>query len=483
MIQIICRDQKISYTAYHLVKAFFPQEETKITVSEHAAADQVRIRAENGQDLWIEADDPETFYQKLSCHTKRMLPWGMLTGVRPVKLPAAWLAEHAGQDLSRQEARAAFIRHFQDTRFVSEKKAELAFDIAWKERALLQEQGLGREGASLYAGIPFCPSICHYCSFSSGPIGRYAGQVDAYLQVLIREMKMRRETYFAKDRYPDTIYVGGGTPTSLSERQLEYLLDEMEQIFAIRQGLADNRIKEYTVEAGRPDSITRQKLKILKDHGVSRISVNPQTMNQKTLDSIGRAHTPQQTRQAFLMAREEGFDNINMDLIIGLTGETVEDVRKTLEEIEKLMPDSLTVHTLAIKRASAMGIARRIQLPVEDHGSGQTAGPEENQVETMIADAYHKACSMGMEPYYLYRQKMIAGNFENIGYALPGKEGLYNILIMEEIQSIIACGAGATTKIIRDEPAAGPSAGGKMRRITRQENVRNIEEYIRRGAC
>ena len=478
MIQIICRDQKISYTAYHLVRAFFPQEAAKITVSETETAENVRILAEDGQDLWIEAADPETFYQKLSLHTGKELPWGMLTGVRPVKLASAWLAEHAGKELSRQEAKDAFIRHFQDTRFVSEKKAGLAFDIAWKEQALVLEKGLNKDGASLYAGIPFCPSVCRYCSFSSGPIDRYAGQVDEYLRVLVREMRARKQMYFASGKYPDTIYVGGGTPTSLSEEQLEYLLDEMEQIFSIRQGAAEGHVKEYTVEAGRPDSITRGKLKILKDHGVNRISVNPQTMNPRTLELIGRAHSPEQTRQAFFLAREEGFDNINMDLIMGLAGETAEDVRRTLEEIEVLMPDSLTVHTLAIKRASAIGIDRRIHLSEETQSEHNGS-----QVETMITDAYHKAGAMGMEPYYLYRQKMITGNFENIGYALPGKECLYNILIMEELQSIIACGAGAVTKIIRDEPAADPSRGGKLRKITRQENVKNIEEYIRRGTC
>lgn len=476
MIQIICRDQKISYTAYHLVKAFFPEAQLGLQINEEGS--KARIRAEEEQGLCIEAEGPEELYQKLCRTAGRELPWGMLTGVRPVKLPAAWIAEHEGQFSSREEARADFIRYFQDTRFVSPQKAALAFDIAWKERTVLAGHGLQADGASLYVGIPFCPSVCRYCSFSSGPIGRYASQVDDYLQVLVRELRSRKEEYFTAGRYPDTIYMGGGTPTSLSEDQLRYLLDEMERIFSIHHGMAENRIKEYTVEAGRPDSITREKLKILKEHGVNRISVNPQTMNQKTLDSIGRAHTVEQTRQAYFLAREEGFDNINMDLIMGLADETADDVRHTLAEIEQLRPDSLTVHTLAIKRASALGIARRIDK------TDDTECAEERtvRVETMIADASQKACSMGMEPYYLYRQKMMAGNFENIGYALPGKEGLYNILIMEEIQNIIACGAGATTKIMLENEKEF-SGDRTKRKIVRQENVKSIEEYIRRGTC
>jgi len=475
MIQVTCRDQKISYTAYHLAKAFFPDEDVRLQPNDNMA--KIRIRANDEQGLNIEAEEPEAFYQKLCLYTGRELPWGMLTGVRPVKLPAAWIAEHAEQYPSREEAREAFVRYFYDTRFVSPEKAELSFDIAWKERDILQKQGLDGSGASLYVGIPFCPSVCRYCSFSSGPIGRYAGQVDDYLQMLVLELRARKESWFASDRYPDTIYMGGGTPTALSAEQLRYLQDQMERIFSIREGMAKGHIREYTVEAGRPDSITREKLKILKEYGVNRISVNPQTMNQKTLERIGRAHTPDQTRQAFFLAREEGFDNINMDLIMGLPGETAEDVRRTLEDIEQLRPDSLTVHTLAIKRASAMGIERRLSGPDRTEGA-DAAG---SQIETMIADAYDKARSMGMEPYYLYRQKMIAGNFENIGYALPGKEGLYNILIMEEIQSIIACGAGAATKIVREQPPGTFSESRTTKLITRQENVKNIEEYIRRG--
>ena len=251
----------------------------------------------------------------------------------------------------------------------------------------------------------------------------------------------------------DTIYFGGGTPTALLAEDIDAILSKLEQLFDVGHAL------EFTVEAGRPDSITEEKLRVLRDHGITRISINPQTMNQKTLDLIGRRHTVEMVKEKFYMAREMGFDNINMDLIMGLPEEDMDDVRHTLEEIRAMGPDSLTVHSLAIKRAA------RLNMFKEEYGKLKI-----NNTPEMITLSEACARELGMEPYYLYRQKNMAGNFENVGYSLPGKACIYNILIMEEMQTIAACGAGTTTKVVF------PSEN----RRERCENVKEVEQYIGR---
>ena len=251
----------------------------------------------------------------------------------------------------------------------------------------------------------------------------------------------------------DTVYFGGGTPTSLSPEDLERILCRIEEDFDL------SGVKEFTVEAGRPDSITEEKLEVLKKHGITRISINPQTMKQETLDLIGRRHTVEMVKEKYHLARKLGFDNINMDLIAGLPEETLEDVRHTMEEIRALAPDSLTVHSLAIKRAA------RLNMFKEQYKDLKIVNTQE-----MIDLTAEYAREMGMEPYYLYRQKNMAGNFENVGYSLPGKACLYNILIMEEKQTIVACGAGTTTKVVFPEE----------NRVERAENVKDVEQYISR---
>lgn len=336
------------------------------------------------------------------------------------------------------------------TYFTSNAKTALAVTIANRERDLLKDIDY-RNGYSLYVGIPFCPSICLYCSFSSSPLARWRDKVDEYLDALCRELTYIGETM--KVRTLDTIYIGGGTPTTLEPEQLERLLGHIEACFPVEQ------VKEYTVEAGRPDSITREKLMAIKRHPVTRISVNPQTMNQKTLDLIGRKHTVEDTRHAFALARECGFDNINMDLIVGLPGECAEDVRHTLEEVRALDPDSLTVHSLAVKRATRLHLFREQyeEMTFENN----------QEIMDMCMDYARES---GMGPYYLYRQKNMSGNLENVGYAKPGKAGIYNILIMEEKQSILAAGAGASTKFVFQNGE----------RIERAENVKDVTNYITR---
>jgi oxygen-independent coproporphyrinogen-3 oxidase len=258
-----------------------------------------------------------------------------------------------------------------------------------------------------------------------------------------------------RGRRLDTVYIGGGTPTTLEPYQLDRLLTELEDCFPVGDCL------ELTVEAGRPDSITREKLEVLRSHNVGRISINPQTMNQDTLDLIGRKHTVGQVREAFFLARECGFDNINMDIILGLPGEDEAKVHNTLREIGELHPDSLTVHSLAIKRAAALNLWKDEHRAYAFHNTDE-----------IIRASAECAKGMGMEPYYMYRQKNMAGNFENVGYAVPSKECVYNILIMEERQSIIALGAGASTKLCFPD--------GDSVRIERIENVKSVRDYILR---
>ncbi len=475
MIWVEVKNEKYLYTVYHIVKAFFPEETVEQHICGEAAEDAgIRIGEKAGKVFYVSGTEDmkmrkymldRQVYEYLSERCGHGLSWGILTGVRPVKL--------AMQKLLEGMSREAFISWFHQEFFVDEDKAALAYDIAVRERGILS--GLDcRQGYSLYVGIPFCPSVCSYCSFSAGPVAVWADHVEGYLEALCRELRYIGEV--SKQKKLNTIYIGGGTPTTLTASQLERLLSCIDQSFS-REYLL-----EYTVEAGRPDSITEEKLKVIKAHGVTRISINPQTMQQRTLDLIGRRHSVGETVESFKLARSLGFDNINMDLIAGLPGESPADMEDTLKQIARLSPDSLTVHALAVKRAARMG---------QEKNNPDRAGKPENRegrkeqgaggVSRMIAGARTAAEEMGLQPYYLYRQKNIAGNFENVGYAKVDKAGIYNILIMEEQQSIVAAGAGASTKIVLPEPVAAPgSRRGKLTTLVRIENVKNIRDYIGR---
>lgn len=377
-------------------------------------------------------------YRLLEEKCKRSLPWGTLTGIRPTKIVRTMLMDGAGEDECR--------RYMLDEMLCSQRKTELSIEIAKREIELLDRLDY-ENGYSLYIGIPFCPTTCAYCSFTSYPLSRFSSQTDAYLDALEKEIDYAAEAFASKKL--NTIYFGGGTPTTLEPHQLERLISKVEGSFNLESLL------EWTVEAGRPDSITREKLEVIKRHRVSRISINPQTMKEETLKLIGRHHSVEQVRQAFVLARAEGFDNINMDIIVGLPDETDEDVRHTLEELAKLGPDNLTVHSLAIKRAARLNTEKE---SFAGHRSVNSDG-----IMNMTESA---ARAMGMAPYYLYRQKNMAGNLENVGYAKPGREGIYNILIMEEMQTILALGAGAITKRVCGD------------HIERCENVKDIKTYL-----
>ena len=467
MIGIAFNQKEFEYDAYTLVKAFYPQEEIEMycTGEEERAYDRI-ISIEYGEQVKIsvklEGQKREGFspydrdedrkirknklkqvlYQLLVEETGHTLPWGNLTGIRPTKIAMGLI------ESGMSNAQAA--QYMRDTYFTSREKTALAIAIANREKAILQDIDY-EKGYSLYVGIPFCPSICLYCSFSSSPLERWRDRVDSYLDALLKELDFIADAM--EDRVLDTIYIGGGTPTTLEPYQLTRLLGHIQEKFPVHQ------VKEYTIEAGRPDSITKEKLEAIRKFPITRISVNPQTMNAETLKIIGRNHTVEDTRHAFALARECGFDNINMDLIVGLPGESKEDVQYTLEEVKKLNPDSLTVHSLAVKRAA------RLKLFQEQY---REMGLENNQEIMDMTMEYARDCEMS--PYYLYRQKNMCGNLENTGYAKEDKAGIYNILIMEEKQTIMAAGAGASTKYVFQHGE----------RIERTENVKDVSGYISR---
>lgn len=367
--------------------------------------------------------------------------WGFLTGIRPAKTVTRLLEEG--------KTEGECLSYLQEEYFVTEEKANLALTVSKAEQDILK--GNNSRQCSIYIGIPFCPTRCLYCSFTAYPLAQYKNRVDEYLGALEKELRFLGE--YVQNHPVCNVYIGGGTPTSLTEKQLDRLLALVQELFI------QNHTMEFTVEAGRPDTITKEKLLLMKQYGVNRISINPQTMNQETLETIGRKHTVEDICRVFHEAREVGHDNINMDLILGLMGETSAHVEHTMKEIEKLAPDNITVHTLAVKRAS------RLKEEFSKHSL-----TEVSEMEKMLGISAAYAEKMGMKPYYMYRQKNMVGNFENIGYGLTGKEGVYNIQIMEEKQTILATGCGGSTKIV--DPVTD-----EIRRIF---NVKGVEEYILR---
>jgi len=520
MIQIIGKEEYYMLNVYHLVKAFFPNDEIKQQVCSEQEAHLYFMQ--NGNSCFsIMVPDGELekgemaskhylllkTYDVLKQFTGKSLAWGILTGVRPTKIVTKAL--EAGQN------EAEIVRELEQSYRISAQRANLALQVAKREQAVLSTIDW-TEGFSLYVNIPFCPSICAYCSFGTGEIGRWEKQIDGYIEALEKELRLIRKKVDieATKKALHTIYIGGGTPTTLTSIQLARVMQAIERTFSM------DALLEYTVEAGRPDSITEEKLRTIRSFPVTRISINPQTMQQKTLDQIGRNHSVLAVKDAFELARKGGFDNINMDLMIGLPGETLQDVADTLRQIKELAPESLTVHPLAIKRGTRYrqnfhtneinqsieidqvietdqtNQAKKIsqikqtnyqnshpanllidhdKLISKEHESendGCSLWIEQDEVEKlakMAKKCFETAKEMNLHPYYLYRQKQIAGNLENIGYAKAGKEGLYNILMMEEKQTIYAAGAGAVTKIV--------GADGSIKRI---ENAKNIKTYMER---
>ena len=382
-----------------------------------------------------------SIYFMFSKMTERTLPWGILTGIRPAKIVSGLL------DSGKSEGEA--LSHLISKYLVTPEKAALSLQVALTEKKILAESA--PDNYSLYVGIPFCPSKCLYCSFTSFPIAKYEYLVYEYINRLKLEMDHAVET-FAGTKL-ENLYIGGGTPTSIDDRSFEELLKALSERFDIES------LREFTVEAGRPDTITENKLDIMKRYGVSRISINTQSINDKTLLAIGRKHSATDFFTAFELARQKGFDHINIDVILGLDGENREDVIKTFDSICLLNPEEITVHTLAVKRAS------RLKEELAERNLAQADLMEEF---LNISKSYMD--NFAYKPYYMYRQKNMLGNFENVGYGKNNNFGIYNVAIMEEVQNIIAIGAGSVSKFVNRATD----------RIERSFNVKDIDGYMQR---
>ncbi|MFL0194382.1 coproporphyrinogen III oxidase [Clostridium sp. WILCCON 0269] len=374
------------------------------------------------------------------------LPWGTLIGIRPSKI--------ALELIKKGKSYGDIVEYFGDHFCCESRKAELCVNIAMKEKSLVNTDN---KNISVYIGMPFCPTKCLYCSFTSNPIKSSKDLVDPYLESLTYEMRQISQYIKRNNLNIECVYFGGGTPTSIDDEKFEKIMYETYNSF-----VHEYKVKEFNVECGRPDSITLNKLDTMKKYGVNRISINPQSMNDDTLKFMGRKHSVEDIKKKFYMARQWGFDNINMDIIVGLPGEGIKEINKTCSEIEKLSPDSLTVHGMSIKRASKLyeNIVNNIKYSISDN----------QELNLMYERTEAAAGNLNMEPYYLYRQKNMVGNMENVGYARENNFGLYNIEMIEEKQTIIGCGADAVTKVIFLNE----------NRLERHANIKGVKEYINR---
>lgn len=381
---------------------------------------------------------------KSFCHAAKKikdinLPWGVMCGIRPAKNVRS-LMEEGYSD-------SEVVKILKDIYEVSDEKIELAKTVAENEKVLLDE--IGENSVSIYIGIPFCPTRCLYCSFVSTDIRVSGKYMNGFVEKLLLEIDKTAEIIEKMGAYVENIYIGGGTPTTLEPHHLKSIFDRLKENFDF------DKIKEFTLEAGRPDTITEAKLLEAKRGGVNRISINPQTMNNETLVKVGRKHTPDMVKNCFDMAKKIGFENINMDLIAGLPDETVDMFKYSLDEVINLDPENITVHSMAVKRAASLRFT-------------DTELAKSKDMNEMLSYTQKRMAQTGRKPYYMYRQKNISGNLENVGYAKDGFMSTYNINIMEEKQTIIALGGGGSTKLVMGD------------RIERIFNFKDPLEYINR---
>ena len=455
------------YEYEKLARVFFPDQKMNESEADDPAALRIEVRRcgrrlssglrLGGSEFYDETLVPENMPEdknycelaiaQLLCRQLIKLtgfnpPWGLLTGIRPIKLLRM---------LTREYGREEAERRFTEDYFVSQKKLAISRrTIAGEDKVL----SLSKDNSfSLYISVPFCPSRCSYCSFVSQSVEHAAKLIPQYVELLVRELEITADIAASLGLHLESVYMGGGTPTTLSAEQLERVLTAATEYFDM------SGISEFTVEAGRPDTVTPDKLAAIKRCGVSRISINPQTLSDEILRSIGRRHTVAQVYEAMDMAKAAGFDNINMDLIAGLQGDTLESYMHTIDGVIALDPASITVHTLAMKRSASMVTGRVAQYNAE----GQLASQMLDYGEKRLTDS-------GYDPYYLYRQSGMVGNLENVGWSKPGYEGIYNVFIMDETHTILAVGGGAVTKL-------------KQPRVNNIERIFNYKypyEYISR---
>lgn len=424
----VCREKPDEQTRPLVTALLFPDDSghrlfVSIASGDFYAEETVNVPTEAVSDeeaeKHLERVLAVTLYGLLVKLTGRTQPWGILTGVRPIKL---------FRRLSEQHGEAYAKAYFQQELLVSQEKTALsAVTEKYEKRAL----ALSRPRSfSLYVSIPFCPSRCAYCSFVSQTIENAKKLIDPYFALLCQELAVTAEIASACQLQLESVYIGGGTPTTLSAVQLRTLIETIRRCFDM------STCREFTVEAGRPDTIDKEKLTAILEGGADRISINPQTLNDEVLQVIGRRHSAQETLDAFALAREVGFRHINMDLIAGLPTETPDSFVRTLNRIVDLAPESVTVHTLSMKRSSRLTLQ-----------GNEVATAKESPAAAMLRYGEKKLTAEGYHPYYLYRQTRMEGNLENVGWAKEGFDGLYNIFVMDETHTILGCGAGAVTKL------------------------------------
>ena len=449
MYKIVLENIEKKYEFDELIKIFLQPNEYKLfcktDLEDMAVSDSPEEECEYEKTFYFENNDRDSLkrqlYHYLSEETGIEPEWGIHTGVRPIKLMGELTKRLGSVEAAEKEIRESYL--------FNDEKLELTKNIYLTQQEVLGDSEAKAVG--IYIGIPFCPTRCLYCSFTSNQ--STPEQIEHYLEALHKEINYTGKKMSEVGWYPESIYIGGGTPTTLNADQLDSLLKEVKASYDM------SKVREFTVEAGRPDTITKEKLQVIKDNGVERISINPQSMKEETLKIIGRSHSSEDILNAFAMAKEVGIPMINADVIAGLPEESVEDFNRTLDILIDLGAENITVHTLAVKRAS-----RLIDVDSSFHYK------QAKVVKDMLALSQKKMKENGYYPYYLYRQKHMAGSLENVGYTKPGCDGIYNIRIMDEHQSIVALGAGGISKIYFP----------KENRLERVPNVSNFEIYIER---
>lgn len=454
-IKIKLNNMKYRYDVYQMFNIYFPLDEIKFLDDGDYIVNILDGKIEfkygeyyNESKILenIKEDIKKLVFSSLKELTKEEYPWGILVGIRPSKIALKYLEEGKTEE--------EIIKIFEIKHLASKKKAKLCIEIAKTEEKFVNKES---NSIAIYIGMAFCPTRCFYCSFAANPIVGNKKLVNPYLQALIKEISAMKKYVNDRKLNIESVYFGGGTPTAVNNEEFEGVMKEVYEAF-----VKDKNLKEFTVECGRPDSITSEKLQTMKTYDVTRISINPQTMNDDTLKMIGRGHTSAQVIEKFNLARSMGFNDINMDMIIGLPGEGIKEVLHTKNEILKLKPDSLTVHGLSLKRASILYenfiLKKGIQVKKQE------------ELAQMYEESRILAQELGLHPYYMYRQKNMVGNMENLGYSRKGAECIYNIEMIEDKQTIIALGADAVSKVVfLDE-----------NRIERFANIKDIKEYCNR---
>ncbi|MDV3428393.1 MAG: coproporphyrinogen dehydrogenase HemZ [Bacillota bacterium] len=451
-MKISLNNAKYKYEIFQIFNLFYNQEEIefsdisefKINIFKNKVIIENNIVKEYGfdNDLTEKENIKKAVYSYLVETFGYGFPYGTLVGIRPSKIASRLLKEGvSGSDI---------IKYYDKHYLASGEKAKLCIEVAENEKKLLND---GSHKVSIYIGMPFCPTRCIYCSFASNPINKAGNLVQPYLNALTKEIEVIGRIIRERNIEIDCVYFGGGTPTSIDEESFEKIMGVIYDNFVY-----EKNIREFTVECGRADSINFEKLNIMKKFSTDRISINPQSMNNRTLKMIGRSHTKEDVINIFNMARNLGFKNINMDIIIGLADEGINEIKNTMDEIEKLNPDSITVHGLSIKRGSRL------------KDSDNQAVRSFSEIYNMYQEAHDRSKKLGMFPYYMYRQKNTMGNMENTGYCIPSKEGIYNMEMIEDSESILAFGADGVSKLVDN----------KTGRIDRQANVKDVKEYINR---